>query len=835
MCSRATVAILTAAVVVLASVAGSPPRAAEPPKLDYDHHSEEEYRMFRNYYYDSHITFFGIIEGDSIFQHSEEYDETLARVPVHLCTALVDYAIFDSVVGLALDGQEHIQKEVKLLIKRLFFDLAGVEWSPVDDVKPEDYQAVRRGVEHLKRFTVDTIEREGNGRDFCLNNHAEALGLVSSHQLTANHAPPDIEARMRELYESQAPFLRWTVRKLRHSERRHGSGEPPELEKLELLIGSIEKKYGLSIFDPQPDRSTLTLPAGALGLEAARAVRQWPAAKEADPAWDWPRTLVFLIQSALVAEGHDPGPRDGLMGPATMLALLAWDAASGPPADRDDRRSDMAHSVAFLLHAALAATGLAPGPAERFVGPESEAVLDEWDDLFRARHIMMTGGQRAARQVARQQIEKLEGTTPTPPVASAEEVESSLGLARSKRRMVQHGLASLGYAPGTADGLFGKRTREAIRRYQGAKGLETTGYLTAEQSQALVALGAEAVRADEAERRETRRRADDAAYAAAKSAGTMEAYASYLDSYPSGQYVAEVRRLRAEAQRVERTRREQAPGRRFRDCPQCPEMVVVPAGSYMMGSPTGEEGRHDDESPVHRVRIANPFAVGVHEVTRGEFARFVRETGHSAGNGCYTYEGGEWKERTGRNWRRPGFGQTDGQPVVCVDWNDAQSYVRWLSRETGERYRLLSESEWEYVARAGTRTSRHWGDRASDACRYANVADRSAKEKYANRTIHECRDGHVHTAAVGSFSANPYGLHDALGNVWEWVADCWNDSYTGAPGDGRAWTRGDCDRRVVRGGSWINDPRILRSANRNWDDTGFRSNLGGFRVARTLN
>ena len=426
-------------------------------------------------------------------------------------------------------------------------------------------------------------------------------------------------------------------------------------------------------------------------------------------------------------------------------------------------------------------------------------------------------------ELARQQIEKLEGATPAPAV-SAEEVESSLGLARSKRRMVQHGLASLDYAPGPADGLFGKRTREAIRRYQGAKGLETTGYLTAEQSQALVALGAEAVRAD------------DTAYAAAKSAGTVEAYASYLDSYPSGQYVAEVRRLRAEAQRVERTRREQAPGRRFRDCPQCPEMVVVPAGSYMMGSPTGEEGRYDDESPVHRVRIANPFAVGVHEVTRGEFARFVRETGHSMEERCTTYEGGEWKERTGRSWRRPGFGQTDGHPVVCVDWNDAQSYVRWLSRETGERYRLLSESEWEYVARAGTRTSRHWGDRASDACRYANVADRSADEKYTNRTIiHECRDGHVYTAAVGSFSANPYGLHDALGNVSEWVADCWNDSYTGAPGDGRAWTRGDCDRRVVRGGTWLGIPRFVRSADRRWDDTGYRSNLAGFRVARTLN
>ena len=432
---------------------------------------------------------------------------------------------------------------------------------------------------------------------------------------------------------------------------------------------------------------------------------------------------------------------------------------------------------------------------------------------------------------------------PAPAAPTPEAMESSLGLERGERRRVQQGLGSLGYGPGPADGLFGARTRDAIRRYQGAKRFDVTGYLTAEQSQALAELGEEASRARAkagAERREAQRqagaahRADDAAFAGARSRGTAVAYGAYLEAYPSGRHVVEARRLRTEAERLERERREKAPGRRFRDCAECPEVVVVGSGSFMMGSPAGEEGRDDDEGPVHRVRIAEPFAVGVYEVTRGEFGRFVRETGHSTGSSCWEWDGG-WKERSGRSWRNPGYSQTDAHPVACVSWDDAQSYVRWLSRETGQRYRLPSEAEWEYVARGGTRTSRYWGDRASDACRYANVADRNAKEKYTGLTIHECRDGYVHTAPAGSFTANSYGLHDALGNVWEWTEDCWHGNYDGAPTEGSAWTSGgDCTRRVLRGGSWSVNPGDVRSADRDRDPSGNRINLVGFRVARTL-
>ena len=278
---------------------------------------------------------------------------------------------------------------------------------------------------------------------------------------------------------------------------------------------------------------------------------------------------------------------------------------------------------------------------------------------------------------------------------------------------------------------------------------------------------------------------------------------------------------RKERERVERERREReereraalAPGRVFRDCDACPEMVVVPAGSFMMGSPSHEEGRNDDEGPVHRVTIPAPFAVGRYEVTRGEFARFVEAAGHSTGNSCWTYEDGDWKDRSGLNWRNPGYRQDNREPVVCVNWEDARAYVNWLSRETGKPYRLLSEAEWEYSARAGTTGPFHFGATIStDQANYdGNYIYGSGREGvYRKKTV-----------PVGSFPANGFGLHAVHGNVWEWVEDCWHASYRGAPSDGSVWvTGGDCGYRVLRGGSWYDDPRILRSAIRGWNAAG---------------
>ena len=240
------------------------------------------------------------------------------------------------------------------------------------------------------------------------------------------------------------------------------------------------------------------------------------------------------------------------------------------------------------------------------------------------------------------------------------------------------------------------------------------------------------------------------------------------------------------------------PRKKFRDCPECPELVVVREGSFMMGSPKSEKGRDYDEGPVHRVTIGRAFAVGVYEVTFGEWDACV------SGGGCGGYRRGD------AGWGR------GSRPVINVSWEDAQGYVRWLSRETGEEYRLLSEAEWEYVARAETTGPYHFGSRISPS--QANYRE----------------TGHVKTVPVGSYSANGFGLHDVHGNVWEWVEDCWNGSYLGAPVDGSAWESGDCSRRVLRGGSWSFIPRDLRSASRFGNSTGSRNDLIGFRVARTL-
>ena len=266
------------------------------------------------------------------------------------------------------------------------------------------------------------------------------------------------------------------------------------------------------------------------------------------------------------------------------------------------------------------------------------------------------------------------------------------------------------------------------------------------------------------------------------------------------------------------TQRLQAPvvAEQFRDCAECPEMVVVPAGSYMMGSPSSEEGRRDDEGPQHRVTIGESFAVGAHEVTFEEWDACV------SGGGCGSYASDD--EGWGRGRR----------PVINVSWEDAQRFVAWLRNKTGEPYRLLSEAEWEYVARAGSDTARYWGKSSSVQCRYANGADQTTKKHQSDWAVVSCDDDYYRTAPVGTFSQNGIGLYDALGNVWEWVEDCWNDSYQGAPSDGSAWETGDCGRRVIRGGSWSVRPAGLRSAVRGSVETGFRGSSVGFRVARTL-
>jgi len=267
-------------------------------------------------------------------------------------------------------------------------------------------------------------------------------------------------------------------------------------------------------------------------------------------------------------------------------------------------------------------------------------------------------------------------------------------------------------------------------------------------------------------------------------------------------------------------------GHVFRDCADCPEMVVVPAGSYRKGSPPEEGGRNDGEGLQQRVTIPRPFATGRYEVTAEEFARFVNWTGYRTGNSCWTFEDGKWRDREERSWRSPGFDQTERSPAVCVSWHDARAYAIWLSGKTGKRYRLLSESEWEYAARAGTTTSRYWGESASKQCRYANGADAAAGQAFDMWAVTECDDGHVYTAPAGSFEPNGFGLHDMLGNVAEQVEDCLKDRGTR--------TVRECEYRLHRGGSWIDEPWLLRADERFMNMTGHRNSAFGFRIARTL-
>jgi len=244
------------------------------------------------------------------------------------------------------------------------------------------------------------------------------------------------------------------------------------------------------------------------------------------------------------------------------------------------------------------------------------------------------------------------------------------------------------------------------------------------------------------------------------------------------------------------------PNDSFKECDKCPDMVIVPAGNFAMGSPATEKGRDVDESPQHKVTIAKAFAVARFELTFDEWDACV------ADGGCNGYKP-----------RDQGWGR-GRQPVINVSWDDSTTYAAWLSGKTGKAYRLLTEAEWEYAARAGSTTVYYWGDEIGKG----NANCDGCGSKWDNEQ----------TSPVGSFAANAFNLYDMAGNVWQWVQDCYHDGYDGALTNGLAWTSGDCSRRVIRGGSWISKPQLLRSAGRFWNHADSRGNLLGFRVARTL-
>ena len=291
---------------------------------------------------------------------------------------------------------------------------------------------------------------------------------------------------------------------------------------------------------------------------------------------------------------------------------------------------------------------------------------------------------------------------------------------------------------------------------------------------------------------------------------------------------------------------ESAPDR-FRDCSTCPEMVVVPAGEFMRGSPQDEPGRsldsrnHDEddlEGPGgKRVRVSVPsFALGVYEVTNGQLARFLEDTDYKMPTGCISDADGDgvWGREEAGTWNNLGREHRQENPASCIDWYAANAYVHWLGLRTGARYRLPTEAEFEYALRAGSDTVYHFGDDPEMLCEYGNIPDGSRNAVSPELITATCTDGYADMAPVGQFKPNAFGLHDMTGNVWEWLQDCYERSYANVPTDGTALHRDDCSAYSIRGGSWGYDLPSLRSADRSDDPPDILYDGIGFRVARDL-
>ena len=339
---------------------------------------------------------------------------------------------------------------------------------------------------------------------------------------------------------------------------------------------------------------------------------------------------------------------------------------------------------------------------------------------------------------------------------------------------------------------------------------------------------------------------DHEAWKSAEKCGTAACFEAYLEDYPKGRYarMAKARLKPKPEPKLEPAPRPVVvtpPPEPARPKMTGPALVRISGGCFQMGSPASETGRGDDEQQ-HRVCVED-FALSQDELTVGEFKQFIAASGYktdaekNAGgkDGCFAWSGsdGKFDWRSGHSWRKPGYTQRDNYPVVCVSWNDAMAYTQWLSRETGQRYRLPTEAEWEYAARAGTTTARYWGDDPDEACQYANVADSSQSPNGLVWTVkHNCNDGYWFAAPIGRFRSNDWRLNDMLGNVWEWTCSAYDKEYGGA--EQKCTNNGTGGPLALRGGSWYFEPAWVRSANRDRLTPANRDNFLGFRLARSL-
>ena len=486
-----------------------------------------------------------------------------------------------------------------------------------------------------------------------------------------------------------------------------------------------------------------------------------------------------LIQQGLMEAGQEPGPADGLFGgetTRTRQAIRAWQATKGLE-ETGYLTREQAETLLAVGQEAGEARRVAEAQAaddRAYAEVQQEDTATAYEDYLAAypqgRHA------EAARQAAQAAAER------EAQEAAVRQAQAADDAAYAQAQRIDTVAAYADYLRAYPQGQHADeaRTRQAARE--------------------------EAVRrAQEAARQA---QADDAAYAAAQRADTVEGYEEYLQAYPQGRHAAEARQRQQQRQwRVGQTFRDA-----LRSGGQGPEMVVVPAGSFLMGCVSGRGCRFVvDDEPVHRVTIAQPFAVGQYEVTFGEW------DGCMASGGCKGYRPKD------EGWGRGRW------PVIHVSWEDAQAYVTWLSDQTGQEYRLLSEAEWEYVARAGTTTPYWWGDEVG-----RNRANCYGCGSQWEPVFKGIIDIGGQTAPVGSFAANGWGLHDVHGNVGEWIQDCGGRGYADAPSDGRARESEDCFRRALRGGSWNDHPSWLRSAFRFSYTADIRNNVNGFRIARSL-
>ena len=295
-------------------------------------------------------------------------------------------------------------------------------------------------------------------------------------------------------------------------------------------------------------------------------------------------------------------------------------------------------------------------------------------------------------------------------------------------------------------------------------------------------------------------------------------------------------------------------------------MVIIPAGSYIIGASDAEHRRENmysdgdtaggpseggttirltlaqvaaREQPQTAITIDQPFALGRYEVTVRQYAAFIETTRHDSADTCRVYndDGSLFVTTAGVTWRTPGFEQSDGSPAVCMSWHDAAAYAQWMADRTNQPYRLPTEAEWEYGARAGSASARHWGNDLDETCRFANVGDLDMAEKtgWRNRQF-TCRDGFAFTAPVGRYHPNEFGLYDMLGNVWEFIEDCWHHTHADRPTDASVWRGSACAKtRMTKGGSWSHYPWGIRSAVRNRAPVDASYNTTGLRLARDLN